>query len=256
MCERMCLCKCTPCIHHRCARISTDVHVWRSEQEQACLLSVHSKFSAYYKISSEIAYSQGKFNEKLVGVIGELVSAIIIELGPMFGQNCSQSFQKLRNDKFGLNKCLHIRTHFFSICPKYPLTFVHLPPTWRTGERWRTANRHNRTHLFTFAATSIFGECTCSLVFSQTHLLSVYAALDKEKRLCVCMLYLQRPYKHVEWKHLVPKIDITFFFYHKFGTYWIFYYLTVFSTKKKTVFSEKISWKMRFYICFHLTIVF
>ncbi len=28
-----------------------------------------------------------------------------------------------------LQECLHIHTHLFSICPKYPLTFAHLLPT-------------------------------------------------------------------------------------------------------------------------------
>ncbi len=74
-------------------------------------------------------------------------------------RNCSQSLQKSRNDEFGLNKCLHIRTHLFSIRIKYPLTFAHLPHTWQI------ANRHDRTQSITFAAMSTLGECTCSLVF-------------------------------------------------------------------------------------------
>ncbi len=79
-----------------------------------------------------------------------------------------------RNNEFGLNRCLHIRTHLFSIRPKYPLTFVHLH---LPIERWQTTNRYDRTHSFMLVATSTLGECTCLIVFGHTHLLSVYAAL-------------------------------------------------------------------------------
>ncbi len=89
-------------------------------------------------------------------------------------QHCSQIFQKTRNDKFGLIIYSHICTHLFSILPEYPLTFAYVPPTRRT---LANTNRHDGTHSFMFAAMSILGECTCSLVFRQTRLLNVYAAL-------------------------------------------------------------------------------
>ncbi len=56
-----------------------------------------------------------------------------------------------------------VRTHLFNIRFEYPLTFTHLPPTWRT-----LANRHDQTHSFMFAAMSTLGKCTYSLVFDQT----------------------------------------------------------------------------------------
>ncbi len=72
--------------------------------------------------------------------------------------------------------CISTDVH---ICSSFVRNFLwgsliyHLP-----GKHWRMANKHDRTCTFTFAAKSTLGECICSLVFGQTHLLSVYASLD------------------------------------------------------------------------------
>ncbi len=84
-------------------------------RNKRCSLSFRSEFFAIFKISPEIIFSEGKFDEELVDITGELVRAITIELAPIFGQNCSQRIQKSRNDKFGENKYSHIHTNLFSI---------------------------------------------------------------------------------------------------------------------------------------------
>ncbi len=84
MCEPMSLSKCISCIRHSCARNPTDIHKWQSKQKRAYSLSIRSEFFTIFKISLELIYSQVKFDEELVGVIGELVWEIILELGPNF----------------------------------------------------------------------------------------------------------------------------------------------------------------------------
>ncbi len=89
--------------------------------------------------------------------------------------NCSQSLQKSSNNEFGLETCLHIHTHLFSICPEYPLMFTHLLPTWWTlvngKQTWPNAFIHIccnfytwQMHTFICVWPSTFARCLRSLI--------------------------------------------------------------------------------------------
>ncbi len=171
----MCLCEYTLCIRHSYTRIPTDVHMRQSEQKQVCLLSIHSEFFTIFKISSKIAYSQVKFDEKLVGLIAELVWAISLSsLVANFWSKLFPEPPKITQWRIRIEQMFAHKYTFFSAFVPNILwcSLIYCLP----GEYWWTVSRDDRMNSFTFVATSTLGECTCLLLFDQTHSLSVYTA--------------------------------------------------------------------------------
>ncbi len=170
----MCLCKCTLCICHSCVRTPSDVHMWQSKQERAVRCPFVQNFFSVLKISPEIAYSQVKFDEKLVSVIGELVWAIILELGPNFWSKLFPEPPKIMQWRIQIEQIFTHTYTIFSICPEHPTRrmLANCKQTWLNVFVHICCNTYTwrmRMHMFACVSANTSVKCirgllVCSLI--------------------------------------------------------------------------------------------